>query len=155
MWGGMAASGWVGRALAWLSQLVSDVPAAARSSSLTVLPLLFAPRPPDPHAPLAREKGVHARPAVATFAFAARLKSVAAQNVPKSLKAARRAVVPPAGKHVPKRQPRVLKSYKSGRGGVLPPRGAVTRVAAEVIPFARTSVAAPLGTFGLLQNRAA
>ena len=62
--------------------------------------------------------------------LAARLSTIAKQNAPKLLVGKRAGRCAPAGKAIPKREPRILKSYrrKSGR----PQLAAETRVLSEM-----------------------
>jgi hypothetical protein len=89
------------------------------------LPSLFTPRLAAVRAALAPVSLVPAIDFAATlrtFALAARLHSVATQNVRCSLKGRRKRRAAVAGKQIPKPVPRVLKRYSPGRLPVTPAR---------------------------------
>lgn len=107
----------VTRLFGWLFGVRSpSEPTPTRTHEPFQLPMLFAVRsPPVP------ERTV---PAIAPFpvtrsyawSFAARLKSVAGENVPKARKGHRARMAAPAGKAVPKKRPHVLKVCKPSSG---------------------------------------
>jgi hypothetical protein len=107
--------GWIS-SVAWFQSSPVQVTMQARTlpEARFELPMLFAVRASSAGKPQpATDFSV---PRVRSWAFAARLKSVAVENVPRSLKAPRRKAGPPAGKALPKKSPRVLKCYKPGTG---------------------------------------
>lgn len=89
------------------------------------LPSLFAPRLAAVRAALAPVSLAPVTDFAATlktFALAARLRSVAKQNVRCSLKGPRRRLAGTAGKPLPKPAPRVLKRYSPPRAPIAPSR---------------------------------
>lgn len=114
-----AMPGIIARVVGWIVKAFSGA-AAGRSvpNPALMLPTLFLARAPSRQAPA---DGA-ARPAVSATCdrgFAARLRSVSAQNVPKSRKGPRRKLTPPGGKAIPKKAPRLLKRYKPSGGTLL------------------------------------
>lgn len=81
-----------------------------------VVPMLFASRVSQSGAMDGGVINVVSIARMEAWRFAARLRSVAAANVPKALKGRRQRPASPAGKAIPKRKPRVLKSCKTGSG---------------------------------------
>jgi hypothetical protein len=73
------------------------------------VPMFLIPRALEPARPVRSLADCDFARTLATWMFSARLKSVALQNMPKSLKGPRRR--PAGGKIMPKKGPRVLKRY--------------------------------------------
>lgn len=108
----VARLGWIGRLAGWLGRLFDRRPSVSNSSAEPAKPHVF-------QALLFRPTGETLRPNFAELVdrararmLSSRLKSVAAQNVPRSLAPKRRKIEAPRGKAIPKKAPRVLKSYR-------------------------------------------
>lgn len=114
-------NGIVGRFFGWILRALTGAKTVRAAPDFAhFLPALFLVRPAPK---LERVFGFFASDfSIASgrrWALAARLRSVARQNVPKVLKGARRRSTPPAGKPIPKKAPRVLKRYKQITGSVV------------------------------------
>lgn len=87
--------------------------AAAVAERPFQLPMLFAARTPEtPRSSIDVLSFSRSR----MWSFAARLRSVAGENVPKARKGPRARTTPPVGKAIPKKSPHALKRYKPGSG---------------------------------------
>lgn len=91
-------------------------PAASRADAPFMVPMLFVARTAE--APDEPTNLINLFPARCSqeWSFAARLKSVATDNVPKVRKGHRAKTTPPAGKAVPRKAAPLLKSYKPSTG---------------------------------------
>lgn len=110
---GLARLGWIGRLASWLDRLFDRRPSVSTAPVATAKPhvfqaLLFRPTGEPHQTPRFSDLVDQARARM----LASRLRSVAAQNVRCSLAPKRRKIEAPGGKAIPKKAPRVLKSYR-------------------------------------------
>lgn len=100
------------RLFGWIARKLQASKVARPAPDLSYfLPALFVKRSPFPVRPTV-DAWDFAAVSAWRWVLAARLKSIAAQNVPKSRRGPRRKAAPPAGKAIPKKAARVLKRYK-------------------------------------------
>jgi hypothetical protein len=114
--------GFLSRFVSWLF----DAPRAPRPTSdlkraeeQFLVPMLFAPPGlsiPDRQTKRTIGFSPAPRPEPQPRSLAARMNSVARENVPKTRKGRRARIAPPTGKAVPKKMAPVLKSYKQSSG---------------------------------------
>ena len=105
--------GVIERVVTWIFGSTAGLRAVAVASDLrNRVPMFLVPRAPEPSAPVRSLADYDFAQTLATWVFPSRLRSVASQNVPKSLKGPRRRRA--GGKVMPKKAPRVLKRYTQG-----------------------------------------
>ncbi|WP_439542098.1 hypothetical protein [Hyphomicrobium sp.] len=119
--------GVLARLIEWVRAAFQGAQAfVAAPASAGDLPSLFIPRIAAARAalvvPVALAPVMDFAATLRTFALAARLRSVAMQNVRCSLKGRRRRRTATAGKPIPKPTPRVLKRYSPARAPIAPQR---------------------------------
>lgn len=119
--------GVLARLIEWVRAAFQGAQAlVAAPSSAGDLPSLFVPRIAAARAalviPVSLAPVMDFAATLRTFALAARLRSVATQNVRCSLKGRRRRRTAAAGKPIPKPVPRVLKRYSPLRAPIAPQR---------------------------------
>lgn len=100
------------RFMGWLAGAIGFASGASSQDKPTAVPILvFRPRAPSWSGLSDAELAKSVKEA-GSRRFAARLRSVAVENCPSALAAKRGKTTPPAGKPIPKKVPRVLKSYR-------------------------------------------
>lgn len=101
------------RVVIWIFGSIAESRVSAVASDLrNRVPMFLVPRSSEPLAPARSLADCDFARTLATWVFPARLRSVATQNLPKSLRGPRRR--PAGGKIMPKKAPRVLKRYTHG-----------------------------------------
>lgn len=101
------------RVVTWIFGSIAESRVVVVASDLrSRVPLFLIPRAPESLASARSLADCDFARTLATWVFSSRLRSVATQNVPKSLKGPRRRQ--PGGKVMPKKAPRVLKRYTQG-----------------------------------------
>jgi hypothetical protein len=123
---GVKRPGLLTRLIKWVtSAFQAGPPPVHASKPAGELPALFIPRLAADRAALTPSplaSVIDFAATLKTYALAARLRSVATQNVRCSLKGRGRRRAAAAGKPIPKPAPRVLKRYTSARAPVAPTR---------------------------------